>query len=308
MAPANWDTLIDNIKVKECIPFLGAGAAHGLLPTARELAGQLLPSRPHFPFPGSEANLAKVTQVAAAHDGDAQKVKREVANALRQKLQPQGRPPVPAPALHASLARLRLPVYLTTNYDELLENALHDAAAPYVSEICRWDSRLLDEEMSIFDGDGVGDPLAGRSLVFHLHGRVDKPHSLVVTEDDYLDFLLNVAKDVAGKAEARDSKTVLPLRIRRLIKTKPLVFIGYSLTDVNFLVILRGLVRTVEPSGRVQRVAVYLDPADLPAGSDPAKIKENIEKYFHWTLTVEIFWGTAADFTAQLNQALAAKS
>jgi hypothetical protein len=308
MPPANWNTLVDNIKARVCIPFLGAGAAAGVLPTGAELAAELqgvADPRLPFPFPGAEKNLAKVAQVAAALDGDAQYLKRKVAAVIVGRLNPKSQPRIRPPALHAALARLRLPVYLTTNYDKLLEDALEEARVPHVSEICRWNGTLLEEETSIFDSEGAEDPLASRSLVFHLHGMVDKPESLVVTEDDYLDFLLNVAKDVAGKPEARGSKALLPYRIRKLIKNKPLVFIGYSLSDVNFLVILRGLVRTVEPSGRVQRVAVYLDPKDLPPGADLELVKERIETYFHWTLALEVFWGDADQFTQRLQDAFA---
>ena len=309
MPPANWETLVDNIKARVCIPFLGAGAAAGVLPTGGELAAELqgvADPRLPFPFPGAELNLAKVAQVAAALDGDAQRLKRKVAAAISGRLKPRDQPAVRPPALHAALAGLELPVYLTTNYDTLLEDALTGAGVPHVSELCRWNATLLEEETSIFDSEAAEDPLAGRSLVYHLHGRVDRPESMVVTEDDYLDFLLNVAKDVAGKPEARGSKTVLPYRIRKLIKNRPLVFLGYSLTDVNFLVILRGLVRTVEPSGRVQRVALYLDPRDLPPGADLERVKERIETYFHWTLSVEVLWGDADHFTRRLKDAFAA--
>ena len=303
--PANWNTLVSNIRGRLCIPFLGAGAVP-TLPTGRELAEELRgagdPGQA-FPFPGSETNLAKVSQVRAALDGDAQLVKRRVVELLEARLRPAAGARVPPPDLHRALARLRLPVYLTTNYDTLIEDALAEANVPFHSEICRWNLDLRDEEPSIFDSTDA-DPLGGRSLVFHLHGRVDKPASLVLTEDDYLDFLLNVTRDVSSSVALSGSRVMLPFLIRKFIKTRPLVFVGYGLADVNFLVILRGLLRTVEPSGRVQRVAVHLDPGNLPPDADLTEVKEHIERYFDWTLNVEVFWGTADQFTQRLASAL----
>lgn len=308
--PANWSSLVSNIKARRCIPFLGAGACDGVLPKGSELAASLLaPSgslRP-FPFPGDEHNLAKVAQVAAALNGDALVLKRSVADLMNATIRPSGGPAVSPPNIHAALARLKLPLYLTTNYDTLLEDALSGAGVPYVSEICRWNNELLENVESAFEGETLADPTEAQSVVFHLHGRLDMPDSLVLTEDDYLDFLLNIARDVAGKPEGRASKAVLPYVLRKLIKNRPLIFIGYGLSDVNFLVILRGLLRTVEPSGRVQRVAVWLDPdTSIPKGGDPEEIKSRIETYFRWTLSLEVFWGTAERFATDLATALAA--
>jgi hypothetical protein len=306
--PANWNTLVANIKARRCIPFLGAGACAGVLPSGEELAGHLLEgvdSVLPFPFPGTENNLAKVAQVVAAVTGDPGVLKRRVADAIQTKVGAPGKPAVPLPNVHTALARLRLPLYLTTNYDTLLEESLQAEGARHVSEVCRWNNDLLEDRESIFENSDSMDPTENQSIVFHLHGRVDVPESMVLTEDDYLDFLLNSAKDVAGKAEARLSRTVLPYPLRKLIKNRPLLFIGYSLSDINFLVILRGLLRSVEPSGRVQRVAVHLDPAQHAfPGANFQQIKERVEKYFSWTLAVEVFWGTADDLVAELSEAL----
>lgn len=302
----NWDTLIDNVKAGVCIPFLGAGACYGVLPTGKELAEELLggpEAADHFPFPDARANLAKVTQFLAAIGGDAQSTKRRAASAIKAR----GDKAVAAkalPRIHRILARMKLPIYLTTNYDTMLETALGEVpqCAPR-TEICRWSRALLEDEQSCFDtGDFADDP--ARPVVFHLHGRVDRPESLVVTEDDYLDFLLNVSRDVSGSPSIKETRTVLPLPLRSRIKRRPLLFVGYSLSDVNFLVILRGLLRSVEPSDRVQRVAVYLDPRDVPADANPAQLRERIEHYFEWTLDVDVFWGNADQLADKLAASL----
>ena len=39
---ARWRTLVQNIRAKACVPFLGAGACRPRLPTGHELAEELL--------------------------------------------------------------------------------------------------------------------------------------------------------------------------------------------------------------------------------------------------------------------------
>jgi len=321
MAAANWDALLRNIKNGDCVPFLGAGACYPALPRGADLAAQVLNRTPElkaaFPFE-QRTDLAKVTQFAAALTGDAPGVKLAVAEALREHVVRVTSGKAPLPEVHKSLAQLGLPLYITTNYDELLEHALRVAKVDPQSEICRWTDDLLAAGESQFD-QGAYAPSAAKPVVFHLHGRwtervestgsgsrtrFEKYDSMVLTEDDYLDFLVNVSREIAVSPTDSNARTALPLALRTAFKKKSLFFIGYSLSDVNFLFILRPLRQTLQPSQRVQHVAVQIDPEALPHGLNQATYRANVERYFDWTYRVNVLWRKADEIAADLRRQL----
>jgi len=86
----------------------------------------------------------------------------------------------------------------------------------------------------------VYEPDPFNPVVFHLHGSDENEDSLVLTEDDYLDFLVNMSRN----------ERMLPPRIERALTEASLLFIGYRLRDVNFRVIYRGLVQKLDGSRR----------------------------------------------------------
>jgi hypothetical protein len=277
-----WPTLIRNIRDGECVPFIGSAACRPRLPMSCELAAELLErSTVAGPYPfETEKSLAKVAQYVAALTGDASATKRIVADIIREKSDAPGDR---IPRIHRFLARRRLPIYITTNYDHLMEDALRLAHVAPVMEICRWSKELLERSPSRFDS-GDYRPSREKPVVFHLHGALDAEiESLVVTEDDYLDFLLNVSREFSTSKRTCEQPLGLPLALRTVIATKPLLFIGYSLTDINFLFILRALTHGMEPHRRVQRVAVQLARHTLPPGDDVENYRKRAEQYFLWT-------------------------
>jgi SIR2-like domain len=284
-----WPTLIQNIRDGACVPFIGSAACASRLPMSEELAAELLKrSTVPGPYPFKSDSLAKVAQYVAALSGDAVATKRIVENVIHERSVAPGDP---IPRIHRMLARLRLPIYITTNYDLLLEEALRFVRVDPVTEICRWSQQLLDHRPSGFDS-GEYRPKKETPVVFHLHGAVGvDPDSLVVTEDDYLDFLVNMSREFSTSPRTRNQPVGLPLPLRTAIASQPLLFIGYSLTDVDFLFILRSLMNQLEPHRRVQRVAVQLDPEPLPEGDDMESYRERVEQYFAWTYHgVGVLW------------------
>ena len=110
------------------------------------------------------------------------------------------------------------------------------------------------------------------------------PESLVLTEDDYLDFLVNISSDQA----------LLPLRIQRALTGASLLFIGYRLADWSFRVLYRGLISSMEASLRRISVAVQLPPEDQD-------VQNYLAEYFG-NINVKVYWGTARDFSAELRE------
>ncbi len=100
---------------------------------------------------------------------------------------------------HRMLASLPVTIYVTTNRDNLLEDALSDVNRKPEVVICRW--RELDESQesewpkSVFDREPDFQPSAERPLVFHVFGTMHYRDSFVLTEDDYFDFLVGVTRN-----------------------------------------------------------------------------------------------------------------
>src|SRR5205823_2668218 len=95
---------------------------------------------------------------------------------------------------HRVLAGLPCPIYVTTNPDNLLTNALTDAGRQPKVELCRWND-YVEALPSIYDDEPDYRPDAQRPLVYHLFGRNQEPDSLVLTEDNYFDYLIGVTSN-----------------------------------------------------------------------------------------------------------------
>jgi hypothetical protein len=191
---------------------------------------------------------------------------------------------------HATLASLPLPMYMTTNYDPFMTKALIAAGKKPHRELCKW-NKFIKDSPSIFDKDPGFEPSPEEPVVFHLHGHDEFAESLVLTEDDYLDFLVSISRD----------EELLPHQVRRCLAGTSLLFVGYSLTDWSFRVLFRGLVTSVEQSLRRISVTVQLPPVSLQeeAGPRESEIQNYLSKYFD-QIEIRAYWGTAQEFMTEL--------
>ena len=284
----DWDTLLERIAEDKCTPFLGAGASAGRLPLGRHIAEQWADQ---YGYPLEDRHdLIRVAQFLATQR-DAMFPKSRV-KAFFADVEPPDFDEPSEP--HGVLADLPISVYLTTNYDDFMVQALRARNRDPAQEFCRWTSRPSVRRLpSVFDRPDGFRPTVANPLVFHLHGRVDVPESLVLTEDDYVDFLVNVAQ----KPE------VIPPRIQEALADSSLLFVGYSLADWNFRVLYRGLVELTDPSGRYGSVTVQLPPASEVAAP---QAEQYLDSYFR-KKQVSVYWGDAQSFTVELRRRLAAK-
>jgi hypothetical protein len=158
-------------------------------------------------------------------------------------------------------------------------------------ELCRWNS-LVRDRPSVFDPGSGTEVSVANPVVFHLHGHDEVPESLVLTEDDYLDFLVNVSRD----------PQIIPRRIQKALASTSLLFIGYRLADWDFRVLFRGLIGSLERSlGRI-RVAVQLAPEPPEIGGIT---QEEVQQYLEDYLAqddVRVYWGKANNFVQELKE------
>ena len=88
----------------------------------------------------------------------------------------------PSPLLGA-LAELGFPLVITTNYDQLFEDAL--TAAGRKPRVSVYTPRL--EKTKTFRDPSVEDP-----VVYKIHGDIQEPESIVITDENYIDFLMRM--------------------------------------------------------------------------------------------------------------------
>jgi len=197
------------------------------------------------------------------------------------------------PNCHQVLAGLNLPLYMTSNYDDFLFEALKKSPSRLMPNtyrrpervLCRWNTYLQKIENPQFSSDPAS-PTADTPWVFHLHGHIFERQSMVLTEDDYLEFLVNDSMN----------GNILPSEIEKSVAKNTLLFLGYALEDLNFRVILRRLASYLRRSGAPQHFAVQLSPTH-PGAED--KVKEYFEKVYHLD-GVMVYWGTCDEFLKEL--------
>ena len=286
MEDENWRTLLSRIRVGKCTPFLGAGASYAVLPLGGEIAQEWADNE-RYPLI-DRRDLTKVAQYLSVKF-DKMEPKDRMASIINRALEENRLPDFNNPKEpHGLLAELPLPVYLTTNYDDFMVQALRAKAKDPQREYCRW-NKFVQNKPSIFDNPAGFTPTVANPLVYHLHGHSELVESMVLTEDDYLDFLVNITRD-----------RLLPERVEEAMTGASLVFIGYRLADWNFRVLFRGLVGSLESGLRRISVTVQLPPEEVEE-SKIAEARQYLDGYFE-DLKMQVYWGTAQDFTTELRQ------
>jgi hypothetical protein len=283
-----WATLIDSVIEGKCTPFLGAGVAWPHLPTGKELATALADEY-HYPLP-DPTNLPRVAQyIATVYDPPfAKRRVRDHIAARRDQFRESSDDQFPRN--YRILADLNLPIYITTNYDDFLTRALKASGRSPQEEVCRWNNQLSDE----LDGYTRNQPRVEQPLVFHLHGQLSNASSLLVTEDDYIDFTVSLGQ------QGEDS--VIPHWIRRALSRTTLLFVGYSLEDWNFRVLMRQLMKqqNLQRYEQALSLSIQLSDTNIPLEQRP-KAERFLADYLG-TSAIRIYWGKAAPFLEELNR------
>jgi SIR2-like domain len=283
---SDWEVLLRRIKQGNCTPFLGAGACFGTLPSGGEIAREWAKSD-EYPLPDSAGDLMRVSQYLAVYHNDAMYPKERILDVINTDQTPDfSMPDEP----HATLADLPLPIYMTTNYDNFMVRALEHRGKQPKRELCRWNEPLRRSFASIFESADGFTATPESPVVFHLHGHNENSDSLVLTEDDYLDFMVHISQDTE----------LLPLRIQQALAESSLLFIGYGLADWDFRVLFQELV--VSRPRAQRRLSIMVQR--LPENIDPEaaeKLKNFLDKYYD-DLGIRVYWGSATAFAADLRQ------
>jgi len=286
LTETDWDELVYLIQEGQCTPFIGAGASYPTLPLGSQLARRWAEEY-HYPL-DDKSDLARVAQFMAI-DRSPIYPKVTIQREFRDVTPPDfDQPDDP----HAALADLDLPIYVTTNYDSFMLQALKRRGKDAQREFCRWNRfPEIAGQRSILDGDYI--PTRAAPLVYHLHGYTELLQSMVLTESDYLDFLIRFSRE----------QDFLPPAIRTALAGTALLFVGYSLADWNFRVILRGLVSSLPRTLGYPGLAVQL-PIEGQSEEQIARTERYVTQYFSEIpqIPVRIFWGNANQFACALRE------
>lgn len=202
------------------------------------------------------------------------------------------------------LANLPLRIYITTGYDDMLAEALREVEIETESGekkkkkpevvICPWSERFYAP--SIYDDEPGYAPSVERPLVYHLFGHRSVPDSMVLTEDDYFEFLMGFT------ANKKRTPPVIPPAVLRALTDTALLILGFSLDDWAF----RALFRTVmiQPGGarrgRYSHVGIQLEHDDA-RNMNPKRARAYLQKYFGQA-QINLYWGKSEDFLRELAQ------
>ena len=176
-------------------------------------------------YPSDQAtNLGRVSLYAEHKEGFG---RPWLYDTIRDKVQTGKQP---SPMLEA-LTGFGFRFVATTNYDNLIEQCLWRQGKTPQVVVYNKDRNLETDD---YIGDRVSDdPTVDRPFVLKIHGDIDKPNSLVVTDEDYIHFVLRM-----GDPERFHP---VPRSFHDAFCRYSTVFIGYSLLDYNLRLLFKTL-------------------------------------------------------------------
>jgi hypothetical protein len=188
------------------------------------------------------------------------------------------------------LAALDIPVYLTTSPHHFMEAALTSINKTPRTELYCWREGLEDNIPPDYRTDLDFEPTVGSPLVYHLLGLDDYPDSLVLTEDDYLEFLVNVTRDFT-KAD------IIPSSVRTALSNWLLVLLGYDLHAWDLRVLLQGLIKGIPR--RRRSFAIQVIPSEANRIKNIEQFQTYLREYFDQA-KFDVYWGNAQEFMQTL--------
>jgi hypothetical protein len=208
------------------------------------------------------------------------------------------------------LARFPLPIYITTGQSDFIERALEAEGKKPCTQICFWSGDITASPEHRTNRKFI--PSEANPLVYHLYGLEDYPQTLVLSEDDYINFLISVAED------NNSLNPKIPLSLRKAISESQLLLIGYRLSAWDFRVLFRLIMEYRQEGFSPRGMLIQLKNKENEQSKDKEneqsnditvenetsadKTKEYLEylgRYFG-KKTFDIAWNNADDFILEL--------
>jgi hypothetical protein len=310
-----WPPLLRAIEGDEeehlfCTPILGPGLANCLFGSHREMARHWAET---YQFPMAQyyqEDLSQVAQYLAVHWQDPH-LRSELRAHLRQelldrygkdllsyyadalpkklheliqavgKLGPECRPL----DLYHILAKLPFRIYVSTDPTNLLETVLTSVGRPPQPIVCPW-----REGIDPVYYEGPFTLSSERPLLYYPFGSLQVPPSLVLTEDDFYDFLIRMT----------ENRSLIPPVVLDALASNALLFLGFQIEERGFRVLIRSIMNLKGRRRDVSSVAAQVFPEEGYV-REPERARRYLERYFE-TAQINIYWGSVEDFIGELER------
>src|ERR1700740_821145 len=304
---AFWTTIIDRAKRQKLVPIIGPGFGDYIHGDLQDLAKSIVDTY-RLPRPlRSTDSFPHVCQSLLAVTGDRDTAINNIRNEIRCQIQryhagrlPQERfvdaefqdllwevrqalPKRGREDAYGLLAGLDVPVFINTTRDDLLVRAL--AANGKEPKVVEWPWR---------GGKKIGrltPPTAEKPIVYHVFGTFENDQSLVLTEDDFFEFLIR----------ATNNRDQIPEEIRSRTSFGSLAFLGFQLTDWSLRVLLNMLMNQESREAFRQHVHVAVQLSRIDDGQNQTThLATYLARLIREFGDVQIFWGRPDDFLTEL--------
>jgi hypothetical protein len=212
------DALARAIHMRRVVLFVGAGVSMGLgLPSWGELTSHMARELGYDPniLIGPGANYLTIAEYY--------KLEKGKIGSLRSWMDREwnvDESRLAASAVHTLIVELGFPFIYTTNYDRNLERSHELKGVKYAKIANAKDIALADTDVP---------------HIVKFHGDFEDDNSIVLTESDYFERL--------------NFETPLDVKFRSDILGRTVLFVGYSLTDINMRLLLYKMQKMWKQSG-----------------------------------------------------------
>jgi hypothetical protein len=231
-----WTNLVTSLRYGQCVLVLGPEVPAELASTAV--------SSPAAAELSSSEGLTR--RLASELEGDSRRVMGSTLAAVAQQYEDAFGPNTMRSSaaqfytseeyspsdVHCSLASLPFSLILTTCHDALLTRALQESGKRPLA--CRYHFRGDRHDNPEFTPSETPD----EPVIYHLFGFAGEPRSLVLSENDVLDFLIAIVSE----------RSPLPNTLSRILKRKDqsFLFVGFGIKQLHLRILLKVLIRALE--------------------------------------------------------------
>jgi CHAT domain/SIR2-like domain len=307
-----WDGLLQALKNASLIPILGPEVNRGLLLGARDIAklwaekydyhklnypyidrndlpniAQFVETKNSLNFPHSalldlfKDDLLEREKISDRKSFGSLSLEDVISRvALKYFGNDNGAP-------HTLLSELPIHTYVSTNFDSFLVEALRLQGRKPNVQICRWRADAVNDSQYQSAVGSEQEP-----LIFKAFGYESDSTSMVLVEDDYIDFIRLISKD-----EWR-----LPRELRTSLTKSMLLFLGYDIRDWEFRVLFKGLVSQLREMRKDRIAIIQLDPDQHYEQKQEVldQLREIIQKDCT-RLKLIVRWQSLRDFVVELS-------
>ena len=190
------------------------------------------------------------------------------------------------------LAQLPLAIYVTTSYYDFLERALESEGKKPQTHVCFWSGEVPNARIDRW-ADSDFEPTPASPIVYHLFGIENYPQTLVLSEDDFMDFLVAIAEDT------NTQKPIVPLRLQEVLASSPLLLLGYQIRDWDFRILFRFILKYRKRDELTPRGMFIQLKANRQHIGNMEKSLEYLSHYFD-RKKFDVEWTTTENFIRKL--------